>query len=48
MQITLGNCSPFSKIGREDLLHGEYDFADEKLQDSVGLQMLPGFALNEP
>ena len=29
-------------------LHGEYDFADEKLQDSVGLQMLPGFALNEP
>ena len=29
-------------------LHGEYDFADEKLQDSVGLHMLPGFALHEP
>ena len=22
MQLTLGNCSPFSKMGREDLLHG--------------------------
>jgi hypothetical protein len=22
MQLTLGNCSPFSKMGREDLLYG--------------------------
>jgi len=25
MQLTLGNCSPFSKMGREDLLHRRYD-----------------------
>jgi hypothetical protein len=29
-------------------LHGEYDFADEKLQDSVGLHMPPELALNVP
>ena len=27
-------------------LHGEYDFADEKMQDSIGLQMPPDLALN--
>ena len=29
-------------------LHGEYDFADEKMQDSIGLQMPPTLALNLP
>jgi TnpA family transposase len=29
-------------------LHGEYDFADEKLQDSIGLHMPPELALNVP
>jgi hypothetical protein len=27
-------------------LHGEYDFADEKMQDSIGLQIPPELALN--
>jgi Tn3 transposase DDE domain len=27
-------------------LHGEYDFADEKMQDSIGLQMPLDLALN--
>ena len=29
-------------------LPGEYDFADEKMQDSIGLQMPLELALNEP
>jgi hypothetical protein len=28
-------------------LHGEYDFSDEKLQDSVGLNPLEILAVNE-
>jgi hypothetical protein len=27
-------------------LHGEYDFSDEKMEDSIGLQMPPELALN--
>lgn len=27
-------------------LHGEYDFSEEKMQDSVGLEMPPSLALN--
>jgi hypothetical protein len=27
-------------------LHGEYDFSDEKLQDSIGLHLPPALALN--
>jgi hypothetical protein len=27
-------------------LHGEYDFSDEKMQDSIGLQMPPELALS--
>ncbi len=27
-------------------LHGEYDFSDEKMQDSVGLHMPPALALS--
>jgi hypothetical protein len=27
-------------------LHGEYDLADEKMQDSIGLQIPPDLALN--
>src|SRR5262245_16415832 len=29
-------------------LHGEYDFSDEKMQDSVGLYPLPALALSPP
>ena len=29
-------------------LHGEYDFPDEKMQDSVGLHMPPELALSVP
>ena len=29
-------------------LHGEYDFSDEKMQDSVGLDPLPALALSMP
>ena len=27
-------------------LHGEYDFSDEKMQDSIGLHLPPALALN--
>jgi Tn3 transposase DDE domain len=27
-------------------LHGEYDFSEEKMQDSVGLEIPPSLALN--
>jgi hypothetical protein len=27
-------------------LHGEYDFSDEKMQDSIGLHLPPGLTLN--
>ena len=27
-------------------LHGEYDFSDEKMQDSVGLHTLPALAFS--
>src|SRR2546425_9433871 len=29
-------------------LHGEYDFSDEKMQDSVGLQTPPALAFSAP
>lgn len=33
-------------IWRHINLHGEYDFSEEKMQDSVGLEMPPSLALN--
>jgi TnpA family transposase len=33
-------------IWRHVNLHGEYDFSEEKMQDSVGLEMPPSLALN--